>query len=405
MDAQPLQVVQRALKMFEGEVQTAGIEMEFVLTDSFKKLNVDWVKIDPSRVLQVLINLTTNAIKFTTTEETRTIKVVLSASLERPSASSKPCVSYFQMRAKRMDQTLGPDWGDGEEIYLEFAVQDTGRGLSPEELKVLFQRFQQASPRTHVQYGGSGLGLFISRELTELQGGEIGVSSESGKGSTFAFYVKCRRSSEPSEAVEGATGISLARKTSNAKDATRVVEPPKIKDFAPLPEGSTVPPAHKPTRSDLKVLIVEDNLVNQKVLQRQLHNHGISTHVANHGGEALDILKSSTYWKNSSSSAIPLGVVLMDKEMPIMDGLQCTSAIRALEQAGEFVCHIPIIAVTANARSEQIATLLAAGMDDVVSKPFRIGELIPKIEELAGRFPGAGGGWDLRDPLSLVKGK
>jgi CheY-like chemotaxis protein len=77
----------------------------------------------------------------------------------------------------------------------------------------------------------------------------------------------------------------------------------------------------------------------------------------------------------------------MDKEMPVMDGLQCTSKIRELEKAGDFKCHIPIIAVTANARSEQIATLLAAGMDDVVSKPFRIGELIPKIEELSLKHP------------------
>jgi hypothetical protein len=164
------------------------------------------------------------------------------------------------MRAKRIDQTLGSDWGEGEEIYLEFAVQDTGRGLTPEELKVLFQRFQQASPRTHVQYGGSGLGLFISRELTELQGGEIGVSSEAGKGSTFAFYVKCRRSHEPSEAVEGATGITLARKSSNAKDKQPLIEPPKIKDFARAPEQSKPLPKTKPQRSDLKVLIVEDNL-------------------------------------------------------------------------------------------------------------------------------------------------
>ncbi|KAF2024184.1 hypothetical protein EK21DRAFT_94284 [Setomelanomma holmii] len=399
VDAQPLQVVQRALKMFEGEVQTAGISMEFVLTDSFKELNVDWVKIDPSRVLQVLINLTTNAIKFTTTEETRTIKVILSASRKRPSAGVNPCVSYFQMRAKRMDQTFGPDWGDGEEIYLEFAVRDTGRGLSPEELKVLFQRFQQASPRTHVQYGGSGLGLFISRELTEMQGGEIGVSSESGKGSTFAFYVKCRRSHEPSEAVEGATGVTITRKLSNARDKERLIVPPKIKDFATLPEKSKVVAKAKPQRSDLKVLIVEDNLVNQKVLQRQLHNHGITTHVANHGGEALEILMKSTYWKNAPLDAIDLGVVLMDKEMPTMDGLQCTSKIRELEKAGDFRCHVPLIAVTANARSEQIATLLAAGMDDVVSKPFRIGELIPKIEELASRYPST---LDLSSPLSLV---
>jgi CheY-like chemotaxis protein len=113
----------------------------------------------------------------------------------------------------------------------------------------------------------------------------------------------------------------------------------------------------------------------------------------------LETLKNSTYWNNAPPGAVDLGVVLMDKEMPVMDGLQCTSKIRELEQAGEFRCHIPIIAVTANARSEQIATLLAAGMDDVVSKPFRIGELIPKIEELASRYPST---IDLRAPLSLV---
>jgi CheY-like chemotaxis protein len=347
----------------------------------------------------VLINLTTNAIKFTTSEETRTIKVVLSASRERPSSHVAPRVSYFPMRAKRMDQTLGSDWGEGEEIYLEFAVEDTGRGLSPEELKVLFQRFQQASPRTHVQYGGSGLGLFISRELTELQGGEIGVSSESGKGSTFAFYVKCRKCKEPTDPVEGATGISLVRKLSNAKDRGTLSQPPKTKDFAAVPNKSNIVSSDKSQRSDLKVLIVEDNLVNQKVLQRQLHNHGITTQVANHGGEALEALKASSYWHAAAPGSLDLGVVLMDKEMPHMDGLECTSKIREMEKAGEFTCHIPIIAVTANARSEQIATLLAAGMDDVVSKPFRIGELIPKIEELAARYPST---LDLANPLSLV---
>ncbi|KAF1939000.1 hypothetical protein EJ02DRAFT_457342 [Clathrospora elynae] len=390
VDAQPLQVVQRALKMFEGEVQTAGIHMEFVLANSFKKLNVDWVRIDPSRVLQVLINLTTNAIKFTTTEEKRTIKVILSASRERPSASDAPTVDYFPMRAKRTDQTIGPDWGDGEEIFLEFAVQDTGRGLTPEEKKLLFQRFSQASPRTHVQYGGSGLGLFISRELTELQGGEIGVSSEAGKGSTFAFYVTCRRSSEPQEPMETLGSATLSRKISNAKEkgGTGLRIAPKIKDFATIPGKDNVSPNPKAKKTDLKVLIVEDNLVNQKVLQRQLQNQGIQTWVANHGGEALEALKSSTYWASPTSDSCinSIDVVLMDKEMPVMDGLQCTSAIRALEQEGKLKRHVPIIAVTANARSEQIATLLAAGMDDVVSKPFRIGELIPKIEELAGRY-------------------
>jgi len=83
------------------------------------------------------------------------------------------------------DLTLAPDWGTGQQVYLYFAVKDTGRGLSDDEKTRLFHRFSQASPRTHVQYGGSGLGLFISRELTELQGGEIGVASTAGKGSKF----------------------------------------------------------------------------------------------------------------------------------------------------------------------------------------------------------------------------
>ncbi|KAF2796490.1 hypothetical protein K505DRAFT_373127 [Melanomma pulvis-pyrius CBS 109.77] len=386
VDSQPLQIVQRALKMFEGEVQTAGIQMEFVQSESFKKMNIDWVRLDPSRVLQVLINLTTNAIKFTTTETSRTIKVILSASYERPSAVESPTVIFFPSRSKRVNQTLGPDWGDGEEIFLEFAVQDTGRGLNDEEKKLLFQRFSQASPRTHVQYGGSGLGLFISRELTELQGGEIGVSSESGKGSTFAFYVKCHRSTKPQEMIENVS-VSLGRQPSNAKDPGRV-DAPKIKDFAAISKEAAKTRA-KAQRAHLKVLIVEDNLVNQKVLQRQLNTHGITTYVANHGGEALEKLKESRYWKQNGPDALDLGVVLMDKEMPIMDGLTCTSYIREWEKEGLLIGHIPIIAVTANARSEQIATLLAAGMDDVVSKPFRILELIPKIEELAARYPRA----------------
>jgi PAS domain S-box-containing protein len=254
VDAQPLQVVQRALKMFEGEVQTAGIEMSFVVSDSYNELGIDWVKVDPSRVLQVLINLTTNAIKFTTTETKRTIKVILSASRTRPSASKNPTVDFFPSRSNYIDDGLGPDWGDGEQIYLEFAVQDTGRGLTDEEKKLLFQRFSQASPRTHVQYGGSGLGLFISRELTELQGGEIGVSSEAGKGSTFAFYVRCRKSSKPPEAESFPINMPL----SNSKDRSRYsISKSRSSSLNPKPESTD---SGKTQKGQMKVLIVEDNL-------------------------------------------------------------------------------------------------------------------------------------------------
>lgn len=384
VDVQPLNVVQTALKMYEGEVQTAGITMEFVVSDSFKELDIDWVKLDPSRILQVLINLTTNAIKFTTTENKRTITVILAASRGRPSADKEPLVNFFPTRSKRIDQTKGPDWGDGEEVYLQFAVQDTGRGLNDEEKKLLFQRFSQASPRTHVQYGGSGLGLFISRELTELQGGEIGVASEAGKGSTFAFYVKCRKTTPPTDSAEQLP-ISLGRQISDAKTRPRI-EVTRIKDFASTPPPMTVPDSVRQNWADLRVLIVEDNIVNQRVLQKQLKSQGITVHVANHGGEALDKLRESQYWCKSGPDVVDLGVLLMDQEMPVMDGLQCTRRIREWEEGGLLRKHVPIIAVTANARSEQIAALLAAGMDDVVSKPFRIMELIPKIEELTARF-------------------
>ncbi|KAK5113924.1 hypothetical protein LTR62_003047 [Meristemomyces frigidus] len=383
VDSQPLTVVQRALKMHEGELQAADIQLKFVVDQSYRDLDLDWVRLDPSRVMQVLINLTTNAIKFTGTESKRTITVTISATTQRPSEVPNPPVSYFPTRNKRKDAISGRDWGEGEVVYVHFSVEDTGRGLKPDEKKMLFMRFSQASPRTHVQYGGSGLGLFISRELTELQGGEIGVESESGKGSTFAFYVAARRSVHPPEPD---TGNGLKRADGRRKSMpSAAVKAPAGKVNGP-PSSSGAQMVSEPMKK--KVLIVEDNLVNQRVLQKQLKNLGTEVHVANHGGEALEKLRQSTYWaEGDRTGKIELGVVLMDQEMPVMDGLTCTRKIRELEAEGKLTGHIPIIAVTANARSEQIQTALQAGMDDVVSKPFRIAELVPKIEELMLRYP------------------
>ena len=356
-DVLPKTVVQRALKMFDGEVHTADIELNFKVDESIEKLGIEWVKLDPSRLLQVLINLTTNAIKFTTTQEKRIIDVTLAASLERPLKNGS-IVSYFPPRSKKKDLTKGPDWGTGEKVYLHFAVQDTGRGLTDDEKKLLFIRFSQASPRTHVQYGGSGLGLFISRELVELQGGEIGVASRAGEGSTFAFYITARRSTAPKDDVDQFPGAG-ARKPSTGKH--------------PMPTslGSVSPSSQPPQNSlsqkhvaldTLKILIVEDNLVNQKVLSKQLSNMGCIVHVANHGGECLDRLRESTFWKGNGRDGLEISVILMDQEMPVMDGLTCTKEIRKLEERGEVISHVPIIAVTANARSEQIDTAMDVGM-------------------------------------------
>ena len=319
--------------MHEGELSTNDIKLKFVGDSSYQDLKIDWVRFDPSRVLQVLINLTTNAIKFTTTESKRTIEVTISAYLERPSSLASQVVEYFP--SKRDGFSAGPDWGSGEEVFVQFEVKDTGRGLTTDEKKMLLMRFSQASPRTHVQYGGSGLGLFISRQLTELQGGEIGVASEAGKGSTFAFYVRARRSAGPGSLNGAAAAVGDKLPASTA--------------VAPRPAGKKY------------ILLVEDNLVNQRVLQKQLKNLGCAVQVANHGAEALEHMRRST-WASGGAGEHRLSVVLMDQEMPVMDGLTATRRIRAMEQRGELVGHVPVIAVTANARSEQIQTAQDAGM-------------------------------------------
>jgi len=359
-DVVPRTVVQRALKMFDGELQSHDIAMHFRIDESVDKLGIEWVKMDPSRVLQVLINLTTNAIKFTSTQQKRIINVTLGASLDRPSANG--VVSYFPTRSKRKDLTQTPDWGTGEKVYIHFAVEDTGRGLTDDEKQMLFLRFSQASPRTHVQYGGSGLGLFISRELVELQGGEIGVASVAGEGSKFAFYVKGRRSTAPQDEMDQFPGAG-ARKSSATKHSSLPLslKAPLASTDGPSSSRSTRHQRSDPNGGSLKILIVEDNLVNQKVLGRQLHNIGYVVHVANHGGECLERLQESTFWKGNSEG-LEINVILMDQEMPVMDGLTCTREIRKLEANGDVTRHVPIIAVTANARSEQIDTAMAAGM-------------------------------------------
>jgi len=160
--------------------------------------------------------------------------------------------------------------------------------------------------------GGSGLGLFISRRLTEMHGGAIGFASTAGVGSTFAFYVKCRRSQEAithkqSESNNNAVGISIRAQASALSNRSR--------DEKDLPPTS---PARGETKlTDLNVLIVEDNLVNQRVLAKQLRNVGMKVSVANHGGEALEHLKTTMYCAADRKTAKPLSLILMDWEMPV----------------------------------------------------------------------------------------
>jgi CheY-like chemotaxis protein len=211
--------------------------------------------------------------------------------------------------------------------------------------------------------------LFISRELTEMQGGSIGVQSIQGVGSTFSFYIRSRRASPP-----------------GTKPFT-VDAPMRVTVQASLPKLTKEPTPSQPY-PQYHILVVEDNLINQRVLCNQLKKIGCTVQVANHGGEAFDELKKTVYWKTPMISP-PLkapAVVLLDVEMPVVDGLTCARQIRESQEKGDIVGHVPIIAVSANARREQVEQAIEAGMDDAIAKPFRIPELMALIGDLLGRF-------------------
>lgn len=417
----PPALLGKSLKMYDAELERANITASLILESSYKQLAVGNVMLDSSRLLQVVINLLTNAIKFTQYCDRRTIKVYLGASKTQPTHNAHTA-SFIAPRPNRIDHTSTAEWGRGEEIYLQIAVEDSGRGLTEDELKLLFHRFSQASPKTYKQYGGSGLGLFISRELTELQGGQIGVASQVGKGSTFSFYVKARRciDDQPFPTSETriptptlvSSPVTYARRKSIASGKNDIL--PDCNDTNGTRNSGCTPVRRTSTALELPdlqaspllhVLVVEDNLVNQRVMAQQLKRLGCVVHVANHGAEALEFLRGTHFWNCSKElhiasleppsagtsqkpfpAAVPLSVILMDLEMPVLGGLGCVKQIRELQRGGQLVAHVPVIAVTANARSEQIATAIDYGMDSVVTKPFRIPELVPQMHELVARL-------------------
>ncbi|KAF1998942.1 hypothetical protein P154DRAFT_602525 [Amniculicola lignicola CBS 123094] len=388
MRVQPATVVSEALKLFKVECNQLEISLKFVADDSLR--DFEWVMLDPSRLIQILINLVTNAIKFTKLSAVRTITVTLGGSwTERPpaldsihfTASDKSFhpASRLSMKPSAGALVDNPEWGSGPTGFIWIQVSDTGCGMTREEQNRLFSRFQQATQRTYVKYGGSGLGLFISKSLAALQGGSIGVNSFPNVGSTFAFYVQTRTTEPPLNA---------------RKSATKAIG---------MGDGSTE--AMKVAK--LNVLLVEDNLVNQKVLSKQLRNAGCKVSTAGNGVEALEWLTSSVHWSTNSITDTENGqdptqrqgldVIFMDIEMPIMDGLACTTKIREYEAKGMIRPvdeehargarrRIPILAVSANARSEQVKQAIEAGMDDAISKPFRIHELWPKVEGIVPRL-------------------
>lgn len=395
----PTELVEQVLRIFESEFRSAEMQTSLKLAPSYHNHSVTALVVDPNRVMQILINFVANAIKFTKSQATRVLDITLSASLTRPEDHD---VRYVPSGRRRKDLTELAAWGDGEIVYLHISVQDTGPGLTEEDMNILFAKFRQATPKTHVQYGGSGLGLFISRELAELHGGEVGIASEVGVSSTFAFFVKSRRASRRSSSASAEAAPEPIEEKSR-KDSLPKLERPEISRKVSSMErivGMSAPDSPvEHVLSKSSILLVEDNLINQKVLSKQLRKLGYVVRTANHGQEALSVIRGSTWWQGDSTNTSPevvpvvtteaehsdvdLDVVLMDIEMPIMDGKACVKEIREMQLGGLLHEYIPVIAVTGNARSQQILDAKECGFDDVVSKPYRIADLVPRIEKFA----------------------
>jgi len=218
------------------------------------------------------------------------------------------------------------------EAIIRCEISDTGIGISENAQVTLFQAFTQADGSTTRKYGGTGLGLAISKQLVELMGGTIGVVSEPGKGSTFWFTARFTKQT-------GEVTVPSATTTASSK------------------------PEH--TQSKL-ILLAEDNIVNQKVAVRQLQRLGYRADAVADGREAVEALQR-----------IPYDLVLMDCQMPHMDGYEATAEIRRREGTKK---HTAIIALTANALAGDREKCLAAGMDDYISKPVRPEELAKALE-------------------------
>jgi len=374
---QPILVIKNALKVFAPELQAHKIDFNVHVEKSCEEFRMEYVLLDPTRLLQVFINLVTNAVKFTKNAPVRKINVFIGASLIEPEEYDDG-LRY----AKHKPSTEGEDTKTaGESVFLHVSVQDTGCGMTEEEMASLFMRFSQATPRTHVDYGGSGLGLFISRQLAELQGGQIGVKSKAGEGSTFAFYIRCQPdgpSTGPEQSIYAnqVTNVTVKEHVHRSKIVKQHSAPGRVQKTEQAPTSPCI------DFKSLHILLVEDNVINQKVTSKQLRKLGATVTIAGHGVEALEFLQTSRYWKGKELDGKDLTVVLMDIEMPVMNGLVATERIRELQATGHIHKHLPIIAVTANARQEQVDGMRQAGMDSVITKPFTMAELGPCIAKV-----------------------
>ncbi|WWC87709.1 uncharacterized protein L201_002601 [Kwoniella dendrophila CBS 6074] len=390
----------KVLSVFASEAKTKKIDLVLQFGDTLELGKVMSIKTDPVRLGQVVTNLISNAIRFTSASDTRRITVKYDISFTPPAEDSCALPSALGIPSRLPADEDTPIW-------LFVSVTDTGPGMSPKELAVLFKRFAQGNKMIHTKYGGSGLGLFICRKITELLGGRIEVLSQLGEGSVFRFFIKTRTVAPPSALASYVEATNLGALKSPS--ATNYSSIPASSSPLPSPLPSPSPsimssgtssssPTPPPTNNEAEhILIVEDNIINQTVLKRQIVKAGLTCDVANNGLEALNLIREShRQFKRSGNSNSnssnnegaqrkkPYDVVLMDLEMPVMDGLTAIKELRESEKSGSLYRNF-VIALTGNARQGQIDQALAAGMDDVVIKPYVLKNLLTKIRGLTAK--------------------
>ena len=283
------------------------------------------VRGDSVRIRQIIMNLAGNAVKFTEKGSVSLviIPVIINHSLSR--------------------------------IRLE--VRDTGIGIPLDRQSAIFESFTQVDGSTTRRFGGTGLGTTISKQLVELMGGEIGLYSDEGKGSTFWFEI-------PFGTVEGCPMVESEDVVFELRPDSNYVAPAKPKLVVELPKAPRVPTGVAP-----RVLVVEDNSVNQMVARNFLDKFGASVETVSDGTEAVEIVKTEVF-----------DLILMDIQMPKMGGIEATQTIRAWENENDKGRTV-IVALTANAQDEDRQCCLDAGMDDFLSKPVRkdaLGEILKK---------------------------